>query len=55
MFHVFHFLQTGMVFGIINPFLWILNAVYVSRDKNFPHFNALPANMHLTSRRFLAC
>jgi len=40
MFHVFHFLQTGMVFGIINPFLWILNAVYVSRDKNFPHFNA---------------
>jgi len=27
MFHVFHFLQFDMVFGIINPFSLIFNAV----------------------------
>ena len=32
MFHVFHFLQSDMVFGIVNPCSWIFNAV--SREKS---------------------
>ena len=27
MFHIFHFLQSDMVFGIVNPFLWKANAI----------------------------
>lgn len=34
MFHIFYFLQSDVVFGIINPFSWILNAV--SSGKSCP-------------------
>ena len=27
MFHIFHFLQSDMVFGIANPFWWLLNTI----------------------------
>ena len=32
MLHIFHFLQTGMVFENVNPFSWIFNAI--SREKS---------------------
>ena len=32
MFHIFHFLQSDMVFGIANPFLWIFNVI--SNEEN---------------------
>ena len=28
---IFHFLQSDMVFGVINPFSWILNAVSIKK------------------------
>ena len=30
--HFFHFWQTGMVFEIVNPFSWILNAIFSGKS-----------------------
>jgi hypothetical protein len=48
MFHVFHFLQSYLVFGIINPFSWIFNAV--SGEKGYPTSMHLPSGQYRFSR-----
>ena len=55
MVHIFHLLQTGMVFGNVNPFSWIFKAI--SSEKKLPDFEAFPDlfTWRQDTRLFPAC
>ena len=40
MFHIFYFMQSGMVFECVNPFSCIFNAI--SGEKKLTDFSAFP-------------
>ena len=50
MFRMFYFLQSDMVFRIINRFSRILKAVAI--EKKLHDFNAFPDSMQLTSGQY---
>lgn len=55
MFHNFQFLQSDNVFGIVNAFSWIFDAV--SSEKKLPDLDAFLAHLHWIqdSKVFPAC
>ena len=50
MFHIFHFLQSDMVLGIVNLFSWAFSAI--SSEKSCADFNAFPVYLHWRQNTF---